>query len=127
MLKYKQFKEIAENEMASERARIRELQNDSPHQELESTTQSAQIEAKNRLVRPSCLSVKSKEDIRSMPGQLDHVVTFWSHELKMCERPHFPVTPLKRGSPLFAKNTSFTNDITDSRVRHSEAHESVNE
>ena len=86
-----------------------------------------QIEAKNRLVRPSCLSVKSKEDIRSMPGQLDHAVTFWSHELKMCERPHFPVTPLKRGTPLFAKNTSFTNDITDSRVRHSEAQESVNE
>ncbi|KAL7511128.1 hypothetical protein ACHAXN_008033 [Cyclotella atomus] len=62
-----------------------------------------------------------------MPGQSSrHAITIWSHELKRNKKPHFPVTPLKRGFPLFAKSSSFTNDIRDPRVSHSEAHESVN-
>lgn len=127
MLKHQRYKEIATQEMHMNRKKISEAQNDSPYEQLESITQSAQADARNRLVRSSCLDVSSEEDLKSIGQQLDHAVTFWSHELKNVEKPHFPVTPLKRGSPLFAKNTSFTNDITDSRVRHSEAHESVNE
>ena len=112
--------------MLINRKRISEAQNDSPAEKLESITQSAQADARNRLVRPSCLDISSEEDLQGYGQQVDHAVTFWSHELKSVEKSqlNFPVTPLKRGSPLFAKNTYFTNDITDSRLRHSEALES---
>jgi hypothetical protein len=125
MLKNQQYREIAEQKMEAERKKIFELQNDSPNVALESTAMSAQIEATSRILRPSCLNVSSENDLKSMPGREHHdAVSYWSHELKTNQKPHFPATGSKRGS-LFHKCTSFTNQIEDSRVRHSEAHETV--
>ena len=121
VLKNQQYRQIAEQETAQLREQIRELQNDSP-EVFESTCQSAYVDTKHRLVRSSPLDVTSQDSLKKMPGQSSrHAVTIWSHELKRNKKPHFPVTPLKRGFPLFAKSSSFTNDIRDPRVSHSEA------
>ena len=121
MLRNQQYREIAEKQLKLEHEKF-QLQNDSKNEVLESTAMSAQRHAMNRLVRPSCLNVSSQEDLKDMPGKdYSAAVTYWSHELKsLSTKPNFPATPLKRGSPLFAKCTEFTNDITDSRVCHSD-------
>jgi hypothetical protein len=127
MLKSQQYRQIAEQKTTQLREQIRELQNDSPQEPLESNCQRAYADTKLRLVRSSPLDVRSQDDLKKMPGQSSpHTVTIWSHELKRNEKPHFPVTPHRRGSPLFAKSTSFTNEIRDPRVSHSECHEPVN-
>ena len=120
-LRNQQYREIAEKQLHAEREKF-ERHNDSANEVLESTSMSAQAHAINRIVRPSCLNVSSEEELKNMPGKdYSAAVTYWSHELKSLSlKPNFPATPLKRGSPLFAKCTEFTNDITDSRIRHSD-------
>ncbi|KAL7530085.1 hypothetical protein ACHAXR_003300 [Thalassiosira sp. AJA248-18] len=120
MLKTQKCREIAQSIMQRERREVQEKQNDSPYERHESTAQSSQALAK-RMVRPSCLDASSEKDLKKLTdetGNQKEAVTYWSHELVSCNKPHFPVTPLNRGSPLFARCASFSNDIDDSRVRH---------
>ncbi|KAL7549563.1 hypothetical protein ACHAWF_012834 [Thalassiosira exigua] len=127
-LKTQKCRDIAQSIMERERSQVWERQNDSPydvHVNYESTAKSSQHLAVERMVKPSCLDVCSEEDMKKMAkgnSNQKEAVTYWSHELVSC-KPHFPVTPLKRGSPLFARCTGFSNDIEDSRLRHDEADE----
>mmetsp|Transcript_11008 Transcript_11008/g.20175 ORF Transcript_11008/g.20175 Transcript_11008/m.20175 type:complete len:154 (-) Transcript_11008:80-541(-) len=128
ILKTQKCREIAQLKMQREREEVREKQNDSPYEKFESTAQSSQALAVKRLVRPSCLDVTSEKDLTKLADEKgnnqNEAVTYWSHELIAGNKPHFPVTPLNRGS-LFARCTSFSNDIEDSRLRHNEADEFV--
>lgn len=131
MLKTQKCREIAQLKMQRQREEVWQRQNDSPHEELSSTAQASQTLAEKRLVRPSCLDVSSEKNLAQLValkagGENEEAVTYWSHELVHGNRPHFPVTPIKRHS-LFAKCTSFSNDIQDSRLRHNEADELVSE
>ena len=114
------YREIAQATMEKEREKIRAQKNDSPYEKNESTATLAQAFAVNYLTRSSCLNVSSEKDLETMPGKSnDEAITYWSHELKTCGKPHFPVTSLKRGTPLFARCTSFSNDIENSQLRQS--------
>lgn len=125
MLKTKRCREVAQSIMQSERDLVWEQQNDSPYEKYKSTAQSSQNLAVKKLVRQSCLDAHSEEDLKKLnsvgSGNQNEAVTYWSHELIACNKPDFPDKPLKQGPPLFARSTSFTNDIKDSRLRHSEA------
>ncbi|KAL7461757.1 hypothetical protein ACHAXS_002165 [Conticribra weissflogii] len=128
MLKDEKYLSIARATMEKELEKIREQQNDSPYEKYESTAKSAQTHARDGLVRPSCLDISSENELKEMGAKVNReAVTYWSHELAVAGKPHFPVTPLKRGSQLFSKCTSFTNTIEDSRLRHGEANERVDE
>mmetsp|Transcript_38891 Transcript_38891/g.81348 ORF Transcript_38891/g.81348 Transcript_38891/m.81348 type:complete len:149 (+) Transcript_38891:72-518(+) len=127
ILKNQKCREIAQLKMQRERQSVREKQNDSPYEKIESTAQSSQVLAVKRLVRPSCLDALSENDLHKLATNDENgeAVTYWSHELiagNGNKKLHFPVTPLKRGS-LFARCTSFSNEIEDSRLRHNEADE----
>mmetsp|Transcript_5281 Transcript_5281/g.11571 ORF Transcript_5281/g.11571 Transcript_5281/m.11571 type:complete len:142 (-) Transcript_5281:1170-1595(-) len=128
VLKNEKYLRIAKATMEKERLKIWEQQNDSPHEKYKSTAESAQTHARERLMHPSCLDVSSDIELKEMSAKVNReAVTYWSHELACVGKPHFPLTPLKRGSPLFSKCTSFTNPIEDSRLQHCEAHERLDE
>ena len=124
-LRSQKCREIAQSITQKEREEVRKKQTES-YEKHESTAQSSQVLAVKRLVRQSPLDVSSDTDLKKLAdenGNKKEAVTYWSHELIACDKHHFPVTPLKRGSPLFAKCTHFSNEIEDSRVRHNEADE----
>ena len=115
ILKTQQCREIAETIMQQEREEIREKQNDSPYGRPESTATAANIPALERLARPSALDVSSEDDLKKMAdGNKKEAITFWSHGLigNKEEKSH--------PTHLFARRTSFTNDIKDPRLRHDE-------
>jgi len=120
-MKTKRCREIAQWKMQKEREEVMEKHNASLHEKIESATQSSQVFAMKRLVRPSCLDV-SERDLSTLADKKrnnsNEAVTFWSHELMAGNKAHFPVTLLKRSSP-FARCASFSNEIEDSRLRHS--------
>jgi len=122
IMKTKRCREIAQWKILKEREEVMEKHNASLHDKIESTTQSSQVFSMKRLVRPSCLDVYSERDLRTFADKKrnnsNEAVTFWSHELMAGNKAHFPATLLKRGSP-FARCASFSNDIEDSRLRHS--------
>jgi hypothetical protein len=121
MLKNQQYRELAKTKFEQDRAKCWDNQNDSPHETLQSTAQSAYANASTFITKPSCLNVSSEKELEALAGNSNkEAVTYWSHELVNVGQPHFPITRLKRDSPLFARCASFTNDIQDSRVQHSE-------
>lgn len=125
ILKTQKCREIAELEMRRQQEEVFTQQNDSPYEKVESTAASANYSAAERLVRPSCLNVTSEEELAKLApdkggGQGNEAVTYWSHEVISGNKSHFRVTRMKRGS-LFAKCTSFSNDIEDARLRHDDA------
>jgi len=103
----------------------------------ESTTACAQKLAKDQILRPSCLDVgpnfatTSNENTKMnelsferKPISNEPTISFWSNQVLNSHEmgpPDFPVTmQSKKRQPLFARSSSFTNDITDGRLRHSE-------
>ena len=110
-LKEKQIHAIAEEKMLLQREEVARKQQDSPDNiPLESTAQHSQRQSKDWLSKetPEDIVVMRKDELSK------EAVTFWSHSL-LNEAPHNGGT----GS-LFDKNTTFSNDINDSRVRHTE-------
>jgi hypothetical protein len=122
--RHKQCLEKAQAIMQKEREEILRQQNDSPNEMPESTATAANHCAKNRLFKPSVLDVSSEKDLKELVAEeqmkREEAVTYWSHELMAGQKTHFPVTALTLSSPLFARCASFSNDIEDSRVQHSE-------
>ena len=109
-LKDKERHTIAEEKMLLQREEVARKQQDSPDNiQLESTAQHSQRQSKD------WLSKENPEDIVAMrKDELSkESVTYWSHPL-LNEASH------DRGAPLFGKDTVFSNDINDSRVRHTE-------
>jgi hypothetical protein len=101
--------------MQQEREEIREKQNDSPYERPESTATAANIPALERLARPSALDVSSEDDLKKMAdGNKKEAITFWSHGLIGNKEEKSQPTH------LFARRTSFTNDIKDHCLRHDE-------
>lgn len=117
-------RELAQMMMQNEREEILRQQNDSPNETPESTATAANICAMKRLPKPTVSDAPSEKNAKEMSAnnmKREEAVTYWSHELIAGDKPHFPVTSsLTRSSPLFARCASFTNEIEDSRVRHSE-------
>ncbi len=112
--------ELAQMMMQKEREEILRQQNDSPSETPESTATAANICA---MSKSSFLDASSEQDAKDLSAnnmKREEAVTYWSHELIAGDKPHFPVTSLTRSSPLFTRCASFTNEIEDSRVRHSE-------
>jgi hypothetical protein len=80
--------------MEKEREKIRTQQNDSPKENLESTTMRTQALARKMLIRQSCLNVSSENDLKKMSGRNNRdAVTYWSYE-KKSNTPELPTTPL---------------------------------
>lgn len=115
-------RELAQMMMQKEREEILRQQNDSPSETPESTATAANSCAM-KMSKSSFLDASSEQDAKDLSAnnmKREEAVTYWSHELIAGDKPHFPVTSLTRSSPLFTRCASFTNEIEDSRVRHSE-------
>ena len=111
MLKNQRCREIAEQMMREKEQEVRENQNDSKAERLESISRSSQISASGK----SCLDVSSENDLKDLARNQQRgaeAVTYWSHEFTS-NQAHFPVTPLNQGSSLFAMCTSFSKDTED--------------
>ena len=109
LLKDKERQTIAEEKMLLQREEVARKQQDSPDNiPLQSTAQHSQRQSKD------WLSEENLEDIVMRKDQLSkETVTYWSH-------PLLNESLLNGGAPLFGKDTVFSNDINDSRVRHTE-------
>jgi hypothetical protein len=118
-----QCRDKAQTIMQKEREEILRRQNDSPNEIPEPSATAANHCAVKRLFKPSALDVTSKKDLKELMDEhmkRKEAVTYWSHKLMSGDKPHFPVTSLMPSLPLFARCASFSNDIEDSRVLHSE-------
>ena len=119
--------------------------------EYESESMSANRLAAGRIMTPSCLNVGGGEGrwrCRPPPGtgagdDDDEVITFWSSGMIKARSveekdgrgvpyapssyasAHFPVTSAERRFPMFARSSSFTNEIEDGRLVHSECSEQI--
>jgi len=131
----KEYLELAKIKAKLE-AEDREKQENEEHV-YESTTQDAQKYAKSQITRPSCIDIGheiAKSTLASNGGEVnfsllatqdrevcnEDAVTHWSEKLKGGS-PDFPLSSVLSSVKPFARSSAFTNDIRDSRLRHSEA------
>ena len=113
-LKDKEHQANAEEKMLLQREAVARKQQDSPDNILlESTAQHSQRQSNDWLSKETPEDIVAGKDDLSKDQLSKETVTYWSTQL-LNEASH------DRGAPLFGKDTVFSNDINDSRVRHTE-------